>query len=143
MYKLNLYTQDKHYKGTEQTKESAKHCLSLLKAQMDEYATVALFTIQYFNSIATLRFCLSKFSDFLCEWCENEDKPFPEEWLKVLETVKQLYNSPRSKYPTEYFIKYIVRQHGIQLFNKLKKCNDPSFNWIIPEHLSEKTESVS
>ena len=126
-----------------QTKESAQHCLNLLKAQMDEYTTVVPFTIQYFDSIATIRFCLSKFSDFLCEWCENGDKHFPEEWLKVLKTVKQLYNSPRSKYPTEYFIKYIVRQHGIQLFNKLKKCNDPSFDWIIPEHLNDKNESVS
>ena len=110
---------------------------------MDEYKTVAPFTIQYFNSIATLRFCLSKFSDILCEWCKGEENQFPEEWLKVLETVKQLYNSPRSKYPTEYFIKYIVRQHGIQLFNQLKKCNNPSFDWIIPEHLSDKNESVS
>ena len=143
MNDLNLCAQDKHYKSIEQTKELAEHCLSLLKTQMDEYTTVAPLTIQYFNSIATLRFCLSKFSDFLCEWCKSEDKSFPEEWLKVLEMVKQLYSSPRSKYPTEYFIKYIVRQHGIQLFNQLKKCNDPSFDWIIPEHLNDKNESVS
>ena len=143
MNELNLYIQDKLYKSIEQTKESAQHCLSLIKAQMDEYATVTPLTIQYFNSIATLRFCLSKFSDFLCEWCKSEDKSFPKEWLKVLEMVKQFYNSPRSKYPTEYFIKYIVRQHGIQLFNQLKKCSDPSFDWIIPEHLNDKNESVS
>ena len=145
MYELNLYTQDKHYKSIEETKELSQYCLNLLKTQMDEYKTVVLFTVQHFNSIATLRFCLSKFSDILCEWCESGKMPFPEEWLKVLEGVKELlsYNSPRSKYPAEYFIKYTVRQHGIQLFNELKKRSDPSFKWIIPEHLNDKNECVS
>ena len=110
---------------------------------MDEYGTVAVFTVQYFNSIATLRFCLSQFSDFLYDWCTSGDKAIPEKWLEVLKTVKQLYNSPRSKHPTEYFIKYIVRQHGIQLFNQLKMCKDPSFDWIIPEHLNDNKENVS
>ena len=138
-----MYTQDKHYKGIEQTKNLAQHCLNLLKVQMAKYTADTPLSIQYFKSIATIRFCLSKFADFLCEWCENGGKVFPEEWLGVLNTVEDLYESPKSKHPTEYFIKYIVRQHGVQSLNKLKKCNDPSFKWIIPKHLNDKSESVS
>lgn len=136
--------QDKHYKDIEHTEKVAQTCLDLLKTHMDEYLhTEKVFSIQYFNSIATLRFCLSQFSDVLHQWCRHEDKQFPKEWLEVLQTVIQLVNSPRSKYPAEYFIKYIVRQHGIQLLNKLKVCKDPSFNWIIPEHLKSKEQRVS
>ena len=111
---------------------------------MDEYVhqTVADFSIQYFNSVATLRFCLSQFADILHGWCLSGEQ-FPEEWLIVLQTVKQLFNSPRGKYPAEYFIKYIVRQHGIQLLNQLKVCEIPSFDWIIPDHLKGKEERVS
>ena len=112
---------------------------------MKEYVnTVALFTVKYFNAIAALRFCLSQFSDALCEWCKSKEKQeFPEKWLEVLQTVKRLFNLPRSKYPAEFFIKYIVRQHGIKLLSQLKICEEPSFDWIIPEHLRSKEESVS
>ena len=110
---------------------------------MDEYQIVSVFTVRYFNSIATIRFCLSQFSDILYDWYDGHNKPFPEEWLKVLETVKQLFNSPKGNYPAEYFIKYIVRQYCIQLFNHLKACEKPSFDWIIPDHLKSKEENVS
>ena len=111
---------------------------------MNEYVnTIALFTVKYFDSIATLRFCLSQFSDALCEWCRSNVKEFPKKWLKVLQTVKRLFNLPRSKYPAEYFIKYIVRQHGTQIFDQLRKYEEPSFDWIIPEHLQSKDQSVS
>ena len=138
-----MHTQDEHYKSIENTKESAHYCLNLLKTQMKEYVKVPDFTIKYFNSIAALRFCLSQLSDFLCEWCASGGKAFPDQWLEVLEAVKQLYNSPRSKYPAECFLKYIVRQHGIQLFNQLKICEDPPFDWIVPEHLNSKEQNVN
>lgn len=63
--------------------------------------------------------------------------------MKVLKTVEQFFSSPKGNYPAEYFIKYIVRQHCIQLFNYLKACEKPSFDWIIPDHLKSKEESVS
>ena len=139
-----MCTQDKHYKNIEHTKDVAQNCLELLKTHMDEYIhTDKVFSIQYFNSIAALRFCLSQFSDALHQWCVSGEQQFPKEWLEVLQAVKQLVNLPRSKYPAEYFIKYIVRQHGIQLFNQLKMCEDPSFSWIIPEHLKSKKQRVS
>ena len=132
---------------------------------MTEYThTNAVFTIKYFKLIATIRFCLSQFSDILCEWCRSKrkteeekqfpeedkqfpekqkEKQFPEEWSKVLQIVKRHFNSQRCKYPAEYFIKYIVRQHGIQSFNQLKTCEEPSFEWIMPDHLKSKEENVS
>ena len=142
-----MCTQDKHYKSIEKTEELAQKCLDLLQTLMKEYEhvnTVALFTAKYFSSIATFRFCLSQFSDALCAWCRGKEKQqFPEKWLEVLQIVKRLFNLPKGKYPAEFFIKYIVRQHGIELFNQLKKCEEPSFDWIIPEHLKGKEESVS
>ena len=121
----------------------AKDCLELLKEHMDEYRTVQPSTIQYFKSIATLRFCLSQFSDVLYEWYTADEKQFPEEWLKFHQAVEELFSSPRGNYPAEYFIKCIVRQHCIQLFNHLKTCENPSFDWIIPNHLKSKEENVS
>ena len=139
-----MCTQDKHYKNIEKTEELAQNCLDLLQAHMKEYVNTVVFTVKYFNSIATLRFCLSKFSDVLCEWCRSKEKQqFPKEWLEVLQTVKRLFNLPKSKYPAEFFIKCIVRQHGIKLFNQLKMCEDPSLDWIIPDHLKNKEENVS
>ena len=135
-------TQDKHYKNKEKT-IGAEDCLELLKTHMDEYQIVPVFTVRYFYSIATLRFCLSQFSDILYDWYDDDGKPFPEEWLKVLQTVQQLFNSPKGNYPAEYFIKYTVRQHCIQLFNHLKTCVNPSFDWIVPDHLKSKEEDVS
>ena len=139
---VKYFTQDKHYKNKEKT-IGAEDCLELLKTHMDEYQIVPVFTVRYFNSIATIRFCLSQFSDILYDWYDSGGKPFPEEWLKVLQTVEQLFNSPKGNYPAEYFIKYIVRQHCVQLFNHLKTCKKPSFDWIIPDHLKSKEENVS
>ena len=129
----------------EKSKVAAENCLELLKTHKNEYLAVPVFTVtvQYFYSIATLRYCLSQFSEFLCKWCRSDGKPFPKKWLEVLQTVKQLFNSPKGKYPAEYFIKYIVRQHGMQLFNKLKMYKNPSLDWIIPDHLKRKEENVS
>ena len=142
--KLKLIIQDKHYKNVEKTKELAQVCQDLLEEHKDEYIhTTADFTIPYFNLIATLRFCLSQFSDVLCEWCKSGGIDFPEKWLKVLQTVKQLFSSMKNKYPAEYFIKYTIRQHSIQLFNQLKLCKNPSLDWIIPDNLKGKEEKVS
>ena len=139
-------TQDKHYKDLDRTKEMAENCLNLLETNMNEYVhTMELFTIKYFNVIAAIRFCLSQFSGILYEWCGNEENQteFPKEWLETLQTVKRHFSSHKSKYPAEYFIKHIIRQHGIKLFNQLRMCEEPSFQWIIPEHLKNKEESVS
>ena len=142
-----LYTQDKHYKNIERTKELAENCLNLLETNMNEYIhAMEVFTIKYFNVVAAIRFCLSRFSAILYEWCsssEENQKQFPKEWLETLQTVKRLFSSHKSKYPSEYFIKHIIRQHGIKLFNQLKNCEEPSFQWIVPEHLKNKEESVS
>ena len=121
----------------------AEDCLELLTTHVDEYLSVPVFTVRYFNSIASLRFCLSQFSDILYDWYTSDEKLFPKEWLKVLQSVEQLFNSPRGGYPAEYFIKYIVRHHCIQLFNHLKMCKDPSFDWVVPNHLKSKEENVS
>lgn len=51
--------------------------------------------------------------------------------LKYVQT--EIFCSPEGNYPAEYFVKYIIRQHGIEKFNLLKV----SYDWIALKHFKE------
>jgi len=55
-----------------------------------------------------------------------------------MEYIAVMFSLPKGKYPAEYFVKYIVRQHGVEIFSALRK----SYPWIIPDHLKGKEEKA-
>lgn len=84
-----------------------------------------VFSVDNFQAIAEIRFCLSQLADALYHCSQHEtEKTLSQHWIKVLNYLKAKYAPPAPKYPREYFIKYIVRQFGIDAFNKLRGTYD-------------------
>jgi len=138
----NLFLQDEHYKCAVEyeTADADEDYLVLLKTSFDDYIqTHSLFTLENLKAIATLRYCLSQFANFLHHSCQNGlINTLPKYWKQVIDYIPSKLSLNRGKLPAEYFVKYIVRKHGIETFNVLKI----SYPWIVPNHLKSKEEKV-
>jgi len=114
--------------------------LVLLETGFDDYIqTHSLFTVENLKAIATLRYCLSLLANFLYLRSQHGLKnTLPKYWGKVIDFICVKLTLNKGKLPAEYFVKYIVRKHGIETFNVLKT----SYPWIVPDHLKSKEEKV-
>ena len=137
-----LFLQDEHYKCAVdyETADADENYLVLLKAGFDDYLqSHSLFTVENLKAIATLRYCLSQLADFLHFSCQHGLKnALPKYWKEVIDYIPTKFSLHKSKHPAEYFVKYIVRKHGVETFNALRT----SYPWIVPDHLKSKEEKV-
>ena len=110
-----------------------------LRENFDEYThSYGLFSIDNLMAIATLRYYLYQLANTLCKLPQSEIAS--TDLKDTMEFVQTIFWSPKGNYPSEYFVKYIIRQYGIQRFNELKTV----YAWIVPEHLkSKESNSVS
>jgi len=126
----------KHAAGQSETAEMIEMCL---RKNFDEYThSYGWFSIDNLMAIATLRYYLSQLVNVLCKLPQSGTmETFPKDWKDTLDYTQTIFCLPKGKYPAEYFVKYIIRQYGVERFNELKR----SYPWIVPEHLKSKEEN--
>ena len=137
---VTFLLQDEHYKSVvryNETKEVAEKCLYLLKNNFDK--SCSIFSVEKIKAVAAVRYCLSQLADTLSQLLQNEnEKALTKDWKEVVEYIQGKFTLLEAKYPAEYFIKYIVRQYGIEVFSTLRI----SYPWIVPEQLDSKKPKV-
>ena len=138
-----IILQDEYYKCVVdyETADADENYFVLLETGFDDYIqTHSLFTVENLKAIAMLRYCLSLLANFLHVHCQDGLKnTLPKYWRKVIDFICVKLSLNKGKLLAEYFVKYIVRKHGIETFNVLKK----SYPWIVPDHLKSKEEKVT
>lgn len=120
-----------------------KFVLESMARSLDTYQSFndADVTVEYIEAIASLRHGLS-FTANLISKCYQTDRYYESLQPVEKQLLHQLFDEAKKIcfhiQPCEYFIKFIVRQYGIQF---LKKIVDHSeFDWLIPPHLKSEKE---
>ncbi len=115
--------------------QEANHALSQHNPMKD------IFTLQYFEAVAKLRYALAVVAELLYTRVERKDA-HSREGRELLEIAKQCCISPalndEDAGPGVYLVKQIYRRYGKAFLTTL--TSNRAMEWIVPQHLRKSDE---
>ena len=115
--------------------QEANHALSQHNPMKD------IFTLQYFEAVAKLRYALAVVAEFLYTHVERKDT-HSHDGRELLEITKQCCIAPalndEDAGPGVYLVKQIYRRYGKAFLTTL--TSNRAMEWIVPQHLRKSDE---